>query len=89
MSSGLNDILPDPISEENEQILLALLKRKLKGAAGLTVQLLHAMEERFGPEAREVIRDMTKNQQRMPRDAVGTPEADLHEFCANLNLIKN
>ncbi len=85
MPGSLNDILPDPISEETEKVLLGLLKRKMKGAAGLAVQLLHAMEERFGPEAREVVRDMAKNRKPTPRPDVGEPEADLHEFCTRLD----
>jgi len=85
MPGSLNDILPEPIGEENERILLELLKRKMKGAAGLGVRLLHAMEERFGPEAREVVREMARNRQPMPRPDAGEPEADLHAFCDRLD----
>jgi hypothetical protein len=82
---SLNELLPDPISKENEEILLGLLKRKMKGAAGLAVQLLHAMEERFGPEAREVVRDMIRNREPTPRPDTGEPETDLRGFCARLD----
>jgi hypothetical protein len=85
MQGSLNDILPEPISKENERILLELLKRKMKGAAGLTVRLLHSMEERFGPEAREVVRDMAKYREPVPRPDAGEPEEDLREFCARLD----
>ena len=85
MPGSLNDILPEPISEENEKILLDLLKQKMKGAAGLAVQLLHAMEERFGPEAREVVRDMARNIELAPRTDAGEPETDLREFCDRLD----
>jgi len=85
MPGSLNDILPEPISEENEQVLLDLLKRKIKGAVSLTVQLLHAMEARFGPEAREVVRDMIRDRKPVPRPDIGEPEADLREFCARLD----
>ncbi len=85
MPGSLNDILPEPISEENERILLDLLKQKMKGAAGLAVQLLHAMEERFGPEAREVVRDMARNTELAPRTDAGEPETDLREFCVRLD----
>ena len=85
MAGSLNDILPEPISEENERILLDLLKRKMKGASGMAVRLLHAMEERFGPEAREVVRDMARNREFVPRPNVGEPEVDLQEFCADLD----
>ena len=81
MPGSLNDVLPEPISEENERILLDLIKQKMKGAAGMGVMLLHAMEERFGPEAREVVRDMARQRQFEPRPDAGEPEADLHEFC--------
>jgi len=84
MKGSLNDILPEPISEENEKVLLQHLKRKMKSAANLSVRLLHAMEKHFGPEAREVLRDMVTNQTPPPAD-VGEPQADLHEFCARLD----
>ena len=40
MSGRLNDVLPEPISEENEKVLLEHLKRKMKSACGLSVRLL-------------------------------------------------
>lgn len=85
MPGSLSDILPEPISEQNEEVLLELLKRKMKGAAGMAVRLLHAMEERFGPEAREVVRQMAEGRQPEPRPDAGDPEADLREFCDGLD----
>ena len=85
MSGSLNDILPEPISEANEKILLDLLKRKMKGSAGLAVRLLRAMEDRFGPEAREVVRDMAQVGTPASRPTAGDPEADLHAFCDQLD----
>ncbi len=63
MPGSLSDILPQPLDEQSEEILNDLLKRKITSAAGLAVDLLHAMEERFGPEAREVVRDMAQRRQ--------------------------
>jgi hypothetical protein len=60
MDGSLNDILPEPISPENETALLDLLRRKMMVSLDLAVEVLHAMERRFGPEARDVIRDMAK-----------------------------
>ena len=85
MAGSLNDILPEPISEENERVLLDLLKRKMKSASGMAVRLLHAMEERFGPAAREVVHDMARDLEPTPRPDAGEPEADLREFCAQLD----
>lgn len=85
MQGSLNDILPEPISEENERILLEFLKQEMKGAAGLGVRLLHAMEERFGSEVREVVRDMAKSHRLAPRPDAAEPEADLRDFCARLD----
>ena len=85
MSGSVNDILPVPISEENEEVLMALIKQKIKVAAGLSVRLLHAMEERFGPEARQVVRDMAENIKPKPRPDAGEPQADLSEFCTRLD----
>ncbi len=84
MSGSLNDVLPKPISEESEEIIIELLKRKMKGAASLAVRLLHAMEERFGTEAREVLADMIAEQRTTPRPGAGDPQEDLQEFCASL-----
>ena len=84
MPGSFNDILPDPISEEDERILVDLLKRKIAGSARIAVDLLHAMEERFGPEARQVARDMADRRTYAPRADAGEPGADLHQFCAGL-----
>jgi len=84
MGGSLNDILPEPISEESERIILDMLKRKMKGAAGMAVRLLRAMEERFGPEAREVVKDMIAKRQPKPRPDAGDPQKDLHDFCERL-----
>ena len=56
MPGSLNDILPESLNPEAEEIVLELLKHKMKGGASLAVRLLRAMEERFGPEARQVVR---------------------------------
>ncbi|NQU10212.1 L-2-amino-thiazoline-4-carboxylic acid hydrolase [bacterium] len=85
MPGSLNDVLPEPISAENERVLLELMKGKMKGAAGLAVRLLHAMEERFGPAAREVVLDLAARRQIAPRPDAGEPAADLREFCARLD----
>ena len=85
MPGSLNEILPEPISPENEAVLLELMERKMKGAAGLTVRLLHAMEERFGPEARDVVRQMAEGLEPEPRADAGEPQADLQEFCTRLD----
>ena len=85
MPGSLNEILPEPISPENEAALLELIERKMKGAAGVAVRLLHAMEERFGPEARELVREMAQGREPEPRPDAGDPRADLQEFCTRLD----
>jgi hypothetical protein len=85
MPGSLNDILPEPISAENEAIILDLLKRKMTVCLDLAVDLLRAMEQRFGPEAREVIREMADDQDFDSREDVGEPEADLHRFGAMID----
>lgn len=84
MSGLLNDVLPDPISADDERILLDLLRRKMMGSARLAVELLHAMEERFGPEARAVMRDLAQRRAYTSRPNPGRPDDDLQEFCAGL-----
>jgi hypothetical protein len=85
MNGNLNEILPEPISTENEKVLLDLLRRKMTVSLDLAVEVLHAMEKRFGPEARDVIRDMAKQQEFPTRNEVRGPEADLREFCAMID----
>ena len=85
MSGSLNDILPQPISEENEAIILDLLKRKMTVSLDLAVQLLTAMEKRFGSEVREVVQQMAKEQDFPPEDEIGNPEEDLCKFCSMID----
>ena len=85
MTGRFSDILPDPITERNERVLEEDLKRKLKSAVGLSVRLLRAMEQRFGPAAREVVRDMAKRKDVTPRPDAGEPEQDLKDFCEHLD----
>jgi len=82
MTGSLNEILPEPISEENEKALLDLLRRKMAVSLDLAVGLLHAMEERFGTEAREVVREMARRQEFPVRPGAGDPKSDLREFCS-------
>ena len=45
MLGSLNDILPEPISPENEAVLLEFLKRKMAVSLDLAVELLRAAED--------------------------------------------
>jgi hypothetical protein len=85
MQGRLNDILPEPISDESENMILDLLRRKMAGGARLAVALLHAMEEKFGPEAREVMKEMVFSRKPHPEPS-GSGEAirDLSDFCHNM-----
>ena len=85
MLGRLNDILPEPVSEENEKVLMDMLKRKMGYSAQLAVRLLHVMEERFGPEAREVVRRLVEDRKPTPRPDAGDPQTDLREFCDHLD----
>ncbi len=84
MPGNLNEILPEPISDESQEIILELLKRKMTGSAQVAVRLLHAMEERFGSEARDVMREMIASPPATPRQNVGDPVSDLQEFITDL-----
>ena len=85
MNGSLNDVLPEPLTEEQEEIILDLVKRKMKGAAGMAVRVLRAMEDRFGPEARDVVKEMAAGRKVTPRPDAGDPEQDLQSFCARLD----
>ena len=81
MPGSLNDVLPERIDEESEEIILDLLKRKLTTLARVAVDLLRAMEKRFGPEVRDVVREMAEGQKVEPRSGAGEPRDDLKGFC--------
>jgi hypothetical protein len=85
MPGSLNDILPQPISEENEAVILDLLKRKMTVSLDLAVQLLNEMEKRFGPEVREVVQQMAKEQVFPPEDEFSLPNEDLSKFCTMID----
>jgi len=85
MSGSLNDILPEPISPENEAVLMDLLRRKMAVSLELAVDILHAMEKRFGAEAREVIHEMARDQEFETRAETEEPEADLCSFCTMID----
>jgi hypothetical protein len=87
MPGSLNDILPEPISPENEAVLLDLLRRKMAVSLELAVDLLRAMEQRFGAEVREVMREMARDQEFDAREEVEEPEADLRSFCAMIDRV--
>ena len=72
MAGSLNDILVEPICEENEKIIDEVIKRKMMTVAGVTVDLLHEMEKNFGPRVREIVFEMTQNQEVSLRDDFGT-----------------
>jgi hypothetical protein len=42
MTGSLNEMLPEPISEENEKAVLDLLRRKMAVSLDLAVELLHS-----------------------------------------------
>jgi len=85
MRGSLNDILPEPIGPEAEEIIRDLLKQKLKGAASRFVTVMRAMEEHFGPEAVDVARGLFGDVIPRPEEQLGTPEEDLHTYCDRLD----
>jgi hypothetical protein len=87
MPGSLNDILPEPISLENEAVILELLRRKMSVSLDLAVELLRAMEQRFGAEVREVMREMARKQEFETRSETEDPETDLQSFCAMIDRV--
>jgi hypothetical protein len=85
MPGALNEILQEPISEQNEKLLNHLLKDKLKTACNIAVELLHAMEAHFGPEVRQVFNSIVENRQFQSHRNPGKAEDDLHVFCDELD----
>ena len=84
MKGSFDDILPESISPESEAILLDHLKRKLKVAASVMVDLFHAFEEHYGDEARDILHELAARTYPQ-RPNVGEPKQDLHAFCDGLD----
>jgi hypothetical protein len=84
MKGSIKEIFPDSIGERSESMITELLKRKVTSAARLAVELLHAMEERFGSEAREVAMEMARNRVFPSRSETGDPAKDLRDFCLDM-----
>ena len=84
MKGSLNDILPETVSPESEAILLEHLKRKLKVAASVMVDLFRAFEEHYGDEAYDILHKLTTRTYPQRPDA-GDPRDDLHDFCNRLD----
>jgi len=84
MRGSLNDILPEPISAESEEIIRDLLKRKLKGSISRFVRVMRAMEAKYGPEAVEHARSLFGNVNPRPAEKLGRPEDDLRTRCDGL-----
>ncbi len=84
MSPSINNVLPEPVSDEVAAAFREVLKRKVKGCAGVLVRCLRALEERYGKEVYAVCEEALA--QRTPRAAeeLKSPEEDLQEFCAGL-----
>jgi hypothetical protein len=87
MQGSLNDYLPEPISPENETVIIELLKRKMAVSLELAVDVLRAMEQHFGAEAREVIREMALKQDFEANEEMKKPEEDLQSFCSMIDRV--
>ena len=68
MKSSLKHVLPEEISEEAERLILERIKGKMRGGVGLFVAAVRALEKKYGPEVREVVRDALLTKKARPAD---------------------
>ena len=59
----------------------------MRVTAEIAGDLLHAMKERFGYEASEVVGTMVQKQGFERRKDLEDPEKDQHEFCAMVDQV--
>jgi hypothetical protein len=85
MSGSLNDVLPEPVSAENEAFIEDLIKHKLSTACSITVELFNLMESHFGPEVRDVFKKFIEDRTYPKRADTGSAVDDLHKFCNELD----
>lgn len=84
MPGRISELIPEELSPESEAVLRELLKRKVKAACGMLVRVVRILEQRYGPEVKQVVREQIV--QRTPREKAdfGPAEEDLHAFCRSL-----
>ena len=82
----LQQALPHPVDAETEQRVLEILKRKMTGAVSKYVDTIRAIQETYGPEAVEIVREHQNRATIAKPSERGTQAADnsLGAFCTAL-----
>ena len=84
MKTTLRNVLPEEISEEAEQIILDKIRTKMSGGIRMFVTAMRALEAKYGPEVKEVVREAFLTKDPRPDSDLGDPEDDLQAFCSGL-----
>ena len=85
MEGTIRSAMPDEISPEAEEVMMQILKRKMKTCASMLVRVVRALEEKFGPEVMETCQAQFGQYRPRPDSELGGPEDDLREFCDRLD----
>ena len=83
---SLQQALPHPVDPECEGAFLEILRRKMKGAVSMYVEWVRAIQETYGPEAVETIRDSLarKSIERAAEGGASVEDNSLRAFCTAL-----
>ena len=83
---SLQGALPHPVDAEVEQKFVEILKRKMAGGVSLYVGAVRALEEAYGPEARERVREYQRRRSLEGNAKRGAEATDnsLRAFCTAL-----
>ena len=84
MKTSLQNVLPQELSDESEEIILNKIRAKMSGPIRMFVTAMRALEERFGPEVRDVVREAMHAKKPRPEADTDDPAADLQQFCSGM-----
>lgn len=84
--SSLQDLVEQRLEPETEEAIEELLRRKVTGAVSLYVEAVRALEEQFGPAAKEALRARLEERTVRGNRARGQAVTDnsLRAFCSAL-----
>jgi len=84
MVSSLAVVLPEEISTETEAVILKKLRDEAMMGCSMAVRVLRALEEHYGPEAKEVAHKAFGVSKPRPAEQLGDPEQDLYAYLDRL-----
>lgn len=84
--STLQELVEQSLEPETEEAVQELLRRKVAGAVSMYIETVRAVEQRWGPEAKEALRRRLEERTVRANRARGRADSDnsLRAFCTAL-----